>query len=279
MDDENKNKDYNLFSDDEDKNSDKNQDENNGQINNLEDDLDLENESKERPREFLNFEDEDSENEANIVTKEKDNTSGENYENEFFEKDIQEDNIVIPKSKAVLIKNLLERIIENTEMIKNIMPEIQDELHNRIGIGQLEDKIKNSENSEQEDNEPEGKIIEGVFDGQNMIGPDGKQYSVPANYASKSKLVEGDILKLTITNNGTFLYKQIGPIDRSRVVATLEKDDEGNCSAILDNKRWKILPASVSYYKGNAGDEIIILVPRVGESRWAAVENIISNRE
>ena len=34
---------------------------------------------------------------------------------------------------------------------------------------------------------PEGKIIEGIFDGQIMIGPDGKNYPVPANYASKSK--------------------------------------------------------------------------------------------
>src|SRR5471030_1604688 len=41
-----------------------------------------------------------------------------------------------------------------------------------------------------------GKVIEGIFDGQNMIGPDKKQYPVPANYASKSKLVEGDGLKL-----------------------------------------------------------------------------------
>ena len=30
-----------------------------------------------------------------------------------------------------------------------------------------------------------GKIIEGVFDGQIMMGPDGKSYPVPANYASK----------------------------------------------------------------------------------------------
>ncbi|MBU1146566.1 hypothetical protein KKD80_03410, partial [Patescibacteria group bacterium] len=39
------------------------------------------------------------------------------------------------------------------------------------------------------------RIMEGVFNGQNMIGADGKEYLVPANYASKSKLVEGDILK------------------------------------------------------------------------------------
>ena len=29
---------------------------------------------------------------------------------------------------------------------------------------------------------PEGKVIEGIFDGQIMIGPDGKNYPVPANY-------------------------------------------------------------------------------------------------
>ena len=68
---------------------------------------------------------------------------------------------------------------------------------------------------------PEGKVIEGIFDGQIMIGPDGKNYPVPANYASKSKLVEGDIMKLTITDDGKFLYKQIGPVERRNVIGTL----------------------------------------------------------
>src|SRR3990167_6237991 len=69
------------------------------------------------------------------------------------------------------------------------------------------------------------QIIEGLFDGQNMLGPDGKRYSVPANYASKSKLVEGDGLKLTITEDGSFVFKQIGPVDRMRLVGTLTSDD------------------------------------------------------
>ena len=63
-----------------------------------------------------------------------------------------------------------------------------------------------------------GKIIEGVFDGQMMLGPDGKSYPIPANYASKSKLVEGDILKLTIADDGSFIYKQIGPVERRQVI-------------------------------------------------------------
>ena len=38
--------------------------------------------------------------------------------------------------------------------------------------------------------EAKGKVIEGIFDGQKMAGPDGKEYPVPANYASKSKLFD-----------------------------------------------------------------------------------------
>ncbi|MEO5627584.1 MAG: hypothetical protein ABIQ89_01710, partial [Candidatus Saccharimonadales bacterium] len=70
-----------------------------------------------------------------------------------------------------------------------------------------------------------GKVIEGVFDGQNMVGSDAKTYPVPANYASKSKLVQGDILKLTIADDGAFLYKQIGPIPRKQLVGVLEQKD------------------------------------------------------
>ncbi len=38
--------------------------------------------------------------------------------------------------------------------------------------------------------EGESQIVEGIFDGQNMIGPNEKIYPVPANYASKSKIVK-----------------------------------------------------------------------------------------
>ncbi len=124
------------------------------------------------------------------------------------------------------------------------------------------------------------KIIEGVFDGQNMIGPDGKQYSVPANYASKSKLVDGDTLKLTIKEDGTFLYKQIGPVDRNRLVGTLAKDETTDeYRVIVGEKAYKILLASVTYFKGEPGDEVVLLTPKGKESEWAAVENIIKDAE
>ncbi len=123
---------------------------------------------------------------------------------------------------------------------------------------------------------PQGRIIEGVFDGQRMIGPDGKQYTVPPNYASKSKLVEGDMLKLTIAPDGTFLYKQIGPVKRKRIKGTISYDNiEKQYYGQTEDRRYKLITAAVTYFKGEPGDEVIMLVPEDGSSTWAAVENII----
>lgn len=120
------------------------------------------------------------------------------------------------------------------------------------------------------------KVIEGIFDGQNMVGPDGKQYSVPANYASKSKLVEGDALKLTISPDGAFVYKQIGPIERQRLIGTLVRDELTDEYRVLaGGKSFRVLLASITYFKGEVGDEVVILVPRSQESKWSAVENVI----
>lgn len=119
------------------------------------------------------------------------------------------------------------------------------------------------------------RIVEGVFNGEKMVGSDGNEYSIPPNYVSKSKLVEGDMMKLTITNNGSFIFKQIGPIERKRLVGELVGSDEGQWSVLSEGKTYKIITASVTFYKGKAGDETVILVPQTGTSDWGAVENII----
>jgi hypothetical protein len=117
-----------------------------------------------------------------------------------------------------------------------------------------------------------GKVIEGVFDGQNMVGSDGKVYPVPANYASKSKLVQGDILKLTIADDGTFLYKQIGPIPRKQVVGTL-KLDNGHYFVEVGEKNYRVLLASVTYFKAKPGDQVSVNVPEDDSAaEWAALE-------
>ncbi|MEK7631300.1 MAG: hypothetical protein AAB445_00330 [Patescibacteria group bacterium] len=124
----------------------------------------------------------------------------------------------------------------------------------------------------------DSRIIEGLFDGQHMVGPDGKQYSVPANYASKSKLVEGDKLKLTITPDGAFIYKQIGPIDRIRVVGKLVRDEQTDeYQVVAAGITYRVLLASITYFKGDTGDDVVILLPKDQQARFAAVENIIKH--
>jgi hypothetical protein len=122
------------------------------------------------------------------------------------------------------------------------------------------------------DIEAGGKVIEGVFDGQTMVGPDGKSYPVPANYASKSKLIEGDILKLTIADDGGFIYKQIGPVARKQIIGTLMQHD-GAYFVEVSGREYRVLLASVTYFKAHVGDQVSIIVPEDNrEAVWAAVE-------
>src|SRR5690606_2361075 len=92
----------------------------------------------------------------------------------------------LPEKQAKRLKSLIQEAETNLAAAKELLYSITGE--DDIPRGNTEDIA--------------GKVIEGVFDGQTMIGPDGKTYPVPANYASKSKLVEGDILKLTIADDG-----------------------------------------------------------------------------
>jgi len=120
----------------------------------------------------------------------------------------------------------------------------------------------------------DSKIVEGIFDGESMIDANGKNYPVSPNYASKSKLVVGDKLKLTIMPDGRFMYKQIMPAERKHLVCKLEKTGS-NFWAICGKKKYRILQASVTYFKAEDGDDLTVVVPKQNNADWAAVENLI----
>lgn len=123
-----------------------------------------------------------------------------------------------------------------------------------------------------------GKVIEGIFDGENMLGPDGKAFPVPANYASKSKLVEGDKLKLTVAEDGSFIYKQIGPVERKRIIGTLAYENN-TYHVLAEGKAYNVLYASVTYFKAKPEDRVTIVIPEKEDATWAALENVIHNIE
>jgi hypothetical protein len=118
------------------------------------------------------------------------------------------------------------------------------------------------------------KVVEGVFDGQNMVDAAGQTYPIPANYASKSKLVEGDGMKLTITDEGKFIYKQIAPIDRKTIVGVLIQED-GQFKVLAEGKAYRLIMASVTFYRAEVGDQVTIIIPKGIDAEWGAVEAVI----
>jgi len=140
---------------------------------------------------------------------------------------------------------------------------------------QLEGKKKVGRRKKVE--EGEGNVIQGTFDGQIMIGTDGKQYPVPANYASKSKLVEGDFLKLTIVANGSFIYKQIGPVPRQNHIGIVGQDASGNYFVAVDGKPYKVLLASITYFDAQPGDEVAIVTSQEEDAQWASIEAVLQH--
>jgi len=171
----------------------------------------------------------------------------------------------------------LKKLVETAEIALQQAREI---LFDLTGNEESSNAFIKAKNLKQE-TDGESQIIAGVFDGQQMVGPDGKQYSIPVNYASKSKLVEGDMLKLTISSDGSFVYKQICPQDRCRLKGTLVYDNETDGYRVMteDGKNYKLLTASVTYFKGEPGDEVVVLVPKSSESTWSALENVVKKSE
>lgn len=175
--------------------------------------------------------------------------------------------------------DLVKEILENTQAsIKKALSLLKEK---NIDTNALLDSLKETRQATRGVVTTETgseRIIEGVFNGEKMISGEGVEYNIPANYASKSKLVEGDILKLTIRKDGSFVYKQIGPVERKQLVAVLARNDgDGEWYGILGRERWKLLTASVTYFHGSGGDEVVILIPKDGKSKWAAVENVIKS--
>jgi hypothetical protein len=165
--------------------------------------------------------------------------------------------------KLIEIRKLLDEAEGKVQAVKRILFEqvYQEQAEN----------LCNNDNSK-------STMIEGVFDGMDMIDKFGKKYPVPANYSSKSKLVPGDNLKLTISDDGGFIFKQIGPIERKRLIGRLEKDDEGWQIKCDDNK-YNVNQASITYFKAKEGDKLTIIVPKTGETDWAAIENLIEKKK
>lgn len=186
---------------------------------------------------------------------------------------VMEESVTIPKNKYEAMQKIIASLHDSLGNLLDLMASDNSAVNDKMVDGL---KKKLSVINEDLELTGAGSTLEGVFDGVKMIANDGQAYEVPANYASKSKLIEGDILKLTLKKGGSYIFKQISPVERKRVVGVLSMDEtSGEYYVLSGGKVYKVNPASVTFYKGELGNDVILLVPKDGMSSWAAIENII----
>ncbi|MEK7137432.1 MAG: hypothetical protein AAB853_04070, partial [Patescibacteria group bacterium] len=171
------------------------------------------------------------------------------------------------EDSLIAVQELLDSALSSLKTARNMLSEL-------TGVQDVSRHKFASRASENMGLTPSGRVVEGIFDGQNMVDASGQTYPVPANYASKSKLVEGDGMKLTITDEGKFIYKQIAPVERRTVVGVLIQED-GQYKILAEGHAFRVLLASVTFYRAEVGDQVTIILPKEGDAKWGAVEAVI----
>lgn len=184
------------------------------------------------------------------------------------------------KEKLKKIYKLIETAEISIESAKKLLLEILEKppQSSRKDLIKKASQIQTEEGKEENKEENVVEVIEGVFDGENMIAPDGRKFPVPPNYSSKSKLVEGDILKLRIMKDGSLVYKQISPVERKRVVGILVQEEPNKYKVVAEGKSYKVLLAAVTYFKAQPGDEITLIVPKDKDAEWGAIEAVLPQK-
>lgn len=165
------------------------------------------------------------------------------------------------------LNNLSDKQIRQIDKNLNIIEAKISELRNILNLNEEKNKTLYCVNTRLAK-----EFVEGVFDGKSMMDTSGKKYPVPENYASKSKLVCGDKLKLVIADDGTYIFKLISPIERKRETGTIQ-EVHGKISVVVNDKKYKILKASLVYFKLKIGDRVTVLLPVGTECTWAVIEN------
>jgi len=158
------------------------------------------------------------------------------------------------------------------ENIKNLLQSAQNQV----------EKVQNAiEALEQEERKMHYQSIpgtEGVFDGQCLVTQDGRKTEVPANYAAKSKLVYGDILKV-FTDSGKQIFKQIDRVERKKIEGVLAKK-EGKWYLLADYGSYKISDASAEFNKAELNDKASALIPAENPKvSFASLDRVYKNAD
>jgi hypothetical protein len=189
-----------------------------------------------------------------------------------------EENTQIAKNLQAIVM-MIEAAELNLKKAKQHLSTITS-LGDNIGdLSSIVQEIRKN-NRKEENDASNGQIVYGEFDGYFMVGEDNKKYPIPLNYSSKSKLVPGDKLKLTISESGELTYKLIEPCERKHVRAVLSKDEQDSTKFIAitgEGQTYTLNQAAVTFFKGYVGDELYVITNSKHPSNYAAIEAIIKS--
>lgn len=177
--------------------------------------------------------------------------------------------------KVQSILSLIEIIESNLKTARILLTQLADEK------GISTSPVSSRPIQKSFDEEQALEVVEGYFDGQQMIGDNGQVYIVPANYASKTQLVVGDRLKWILTSERE-VFKPILLAARERVVGTFTVEGE-DFVVLVDKlaKPVKILKASATYAMKNLGlqigDEVSITIPKEATPTWGAFGSVVKS--
>ncbi len=160
-----------------------------------------------------------------------------------------------------LIDNAEKSIKNSKKLLQELLKDENVDINNHnFNLNSLTD-YKDNDN----------KIIEWIFIWEYMLWADWNRYPVPANYASKSKLVQWDRMKLTIDPIWKMTYKQILPIARTIKTWLIAKEND-RFIAISDSKNYNLVQRAVTHFKLTVWDKVSILVPEWKDATFAAIE-------
>lgn len=173
------------------------------------------------------------------------------------------------KKQLAAIRDFIINAEKSIKSAKKLLKDILEE--NNLS---LDTKVDLDTNWLHSYSSEDSKIVEWVFTWEEMLWADWNKYPVPANYSSKSKLVQWDKLKVTITPNGKMLYKQIAPIERSFVTWLVVKEKE-KFQVVADWKTYDLLTAAVTHFKANIWDTVTVIIPEWKQATFAAIDLVV----
>ena len=173
----------------------------------------------------------------------------------------------------------IQTALSMVEVAENNLKNIKQILSGLLEENGQKTSYSNFSTKKSQDESLATEVVEGNFDGENMVGDNGQIYIVPQNYASKSQLIIGDRMKWILTSERE-IFKLIAPVERERVNGIFSIDGESYAVLVTGlTNPVRVLKASATFAIKNqglsVGDEVTILIPKNSTPSWGALVTVV----